>query len=290
MKLINETKNFVIGNIYGIEKLSKAFNKQTKFIVVSGSPRSGTTFLAETIMSRLKGMIIWEPLQDKVLSLKKLDIPKRPQLQDIVENKKLKTYLDNLSSGKDLNIFNTWIRNKKFRLKNNIKSYDYVLIKFTRGNGIIDYFKDKKYVVKVSIVRNPYSVIASQIEHHEFKEHPIYSEKFPDIKKIELVKSRIEQSLVRDLAITWCVDYKNAILSDSMNFKYEDLIDNIDILKKIRIGNQTLKFKPSISSTYNKQTSNYGSFKDKWKRTLTKNDAKIITQVLEYIEIEYKHE
>lgn len=287
MQSLNKIKNHILGKIYGLNNLKKSFNSQTKFIIVCGSPRSGTTFLAETIMSQLNGMIIWEPLQDRALSLMKLNIPKRPQLADIKENINLENYLNRLSFGDNLNIYNTWIRNKKFRIRNKSKSFEYVLFKFTRGNGIIDHFMDEKYLSKVSIVRNPFSVIASQIEHHEFKEHPIYSKNFPDIKKIESIKSNIKKSIVRDLAITWCVDYKNSMNSASLKLRYEELIKDINILKKLDLFYENLEFISTISSTYNKQTSNYGSFEDKWKKTIDKNDVKIINKVMNYMEIQY---
>lgn len=273
--------------------LNKLYNVQLesdyKLIVISGSPRSGTTFLAETIANALDSMIIWEPLQDKILLKNKLDISKRPILSDIKYNEDFKSYLNNIANAENLNYYNTWVRNSLFRNKLYKKKHKYLIIKFTRGNGIIDYYNDKvNFTANFVILRNPFSVVASQIEHHEFKEHPIYSLNTSYLQIIKKVENSIKPSIVRDLAITWAVDYYNAKNSKAKKIIYQQLINDLNPLQKyLRTLIPDIEDVLSIkSSTFNNKTANNGNFRDKWRKTLSTSDVLIIKKVIGLFELE----
>lgn len=263
---------------------------------MSGSPRSGTTFVAEALSEAFNNCpIIWEPLQDDIILNRNnriRNIVLRPTMEEFKTNKDLQSYLFEVISVNKLNYYNTWFRNSKFRKKLFSGNKKYAIVKFVRGNGLLNSFSAISPKVKVvfGIVRNPYSVISSQIRHHEFKGHPAYSPKSKYINSINLCIKSIEQSLVRDLAITWSVDYMNAISSKEKVFFYEDILKNPQIFIDFFNSSGVLFYKEpafnKISSTYIGDKINT-DFKQKYKEHLKESEIKTINEVLEIFNIQY---
>ena len=247
-------------------------NDNSSIYVVSGSPRSGTTYLAEILANNLpKSLIVWEPLQNKML--RKIDVNiLRPVLNDI--NGNLQNYLDSLTSLQSLSYYNTWTRNFNY-LKNLIRgNHQNVIIKFTRGNGILDFYYQYKQVKAILvIVRNPFSVVASQIEHHEFDGHPIISVSSKHALNFKRVGDKFAKDPATKLALSWANDYLNAKNNTkSILLIYDKLIKSPEELKK-HIPMLKLPLIVSKSSTTNKKTIDYGSYTSKWKKTLREKDV-----------------
>ena len=252
-KLIKQFINFFLFRT-GIIQV----NRNAKIICMSGSPRSGTTFIAESVSEALGNCpMIWEPLQDPDIpasELRKLSI--RPTWHEFSDSIFLQQYLKKIIVDKWLSFHNTWLNNKRY-FSNLIRgNKDYLLIKFVRANGLLDIFENvsDKVVLSFGVVRNPFSVISSQIRHHEFQGHPAFSKTSVYIKSITACLENIPPSQVRDLAITWSVDYLNAIHAKSPCLYYEEILAKpeilMDLLQKAGVKVSSRPDTDRLSSTY----------------------------------------
>lgn len=183
-----------------------------------------------------------------------------------------------------------YIRDCK-KLKAYFTGNSFALIKFTRGNGIIQRLSVQSPNVAYCfvIVRNPFSVISSQLKHHEFKGHPAYSEHVKFLDKINLAKSTIPQNLSRDLAISWCCDYLNALNTVKKVYYYEDLVSDFKpLLNDIQDQGLSVNFNINTSDKSSTFIDPSGStdFTQKYKRNLTSEQIETISKVLEVFRIE----
>lgn len=268
--------------------------KDVQLICMSGSPRSGTTFVAEVLSEAMNNCpIIWEPLQDDIIWNNKLkNLILRPTKEEYDKNIELQNYLHEVLDANRLNYYNSWFRNPLFRKKLLHGNKEYAIVKFVRGNGLLDVFEKISPKVKVvfGMVRNPYSVISSQLRHHEFKGHPAYSQDSKYINEIKYCIQHIEQTLVRDLAITWCVDYLNAVSSSTKIFYFEEIRRDpqsfVNFFKESGIIFYKDPVFTKISSTYVGDKINT-NFEQKYKEHLNQSDIYTISEVVKVFNIQY---
>jgi len=207
--------------------------------LISGSPRSGTTWLAELIAEAEKNRLIWEPLQEGNSDKHSYNFSKRPLYNPIKKdeiNDFQITFFDKLLSGENLNIHNLRLRAYSLNIFNTLGNRR-LIIKFVRGNGVVGYLHEHFNIPKpVVIIRHPCAVIASQLRMGRWDDHPHIDENL--IKLYPHIKSVIENasSLEERLAVTWAGDVLAAKLWEN-NIQivyYEDLVLNGNVvLEKI---------------------------------------------------------
>lgn len=237
--------------------------KFKRIILVTGSPRSGTTMLAEYLMEKYSANVVWEPLQDTIFRGYNWYFSRRPTAEDYRIHDDLKLYLLNLVTFSSTCFETLWLKNRKYFVMNSRRS-ETLVIKFTRGNGIVESLaKDLKVlgyeVITYGIYRQVQSVVASQIEHHEFTGHPICK---------DIILPLGELGIHQRLTATW--------IYDTNNIKNADIDQLIEYSSFIR-NTKGLKY----SSTFNKSTEQNGSFDSKYLKTLSPKQLAEIDLLIE---------
>jgi len=145
-------------------------------IIISGIYRGGTTWLAE-ILNRITGYpVIWEPLHRKIspeiIKLRldwKISVPENDPAADI------KAYLDQVLAGKILSRPLIKLTDLKA-----ISASDHLIFKFCRLNMLLPWFmKNYPRARVIYLVRNPYAVVASQLEHPAWSKDFNFDFSFP---------------------------------------------------------------------------------------------------------------
>jgi hypothetical protein len=218
---------------------NKNLNKINRPWVISGSPRSGTTWLAEIISASVQNpRMIWEPFHCKNPELKNYNFSHRPYIKESDKKDTNIEFFQKLLKGDMLNLTTLKINaTPKFFYKKGVGSLHNVLysifgngqliIKFVRGNGTLEFLYDTFNIPKpVVIIRHPCAVIASQ-QRSGWDDYPHIDEKlleqYPHIKE---VLARTNNSQIKKKAITWACDTLYAKLcSEKINIiYYEDLV------------------------------------------------------------------
>jgi hypothetical protein len=199
-------------------------------LLISGSPRSGTTWLAEIIAASESSRLIWEPLQEGNPTMATYPFKsKRPFLSKIQsEYNELDPFFKKLLNGRNLNSHTLRL---KVNPDNLYKAFtnSRLVIKFVRGNGVVSYLQSRFNLPKpVVILRHPCAVVASQLRMGTWDDHPHLD---PDLvneyPNFNLLLKETE-SLEERLALTWAGDILSA-LHNSNNLQiifYEDLVLN----------------------------------------------------------------
>ncbi|TVO63031.1 hypothetical protein FPL11_10030 [Spiribacter aquaticus] len=191
--------------------LARTVNPQRNdnIFVVSGSPRAGTTWLAETLARTLNThRVYWEPLQDGNIALPgALKTSKRPFIEhDNQLSFAEKKFFEDLLYGKQAN--SHLLRLKKYpRNAFTVLSSGPLLIKFVRGNGVLSYLHQQFEIPKpVVIIRHPCAVVASQLRMGRWGDHPHVHpkvlERYPGIRSVVSTGKPLHQRL----AMTWAGD------------------------------------------------------------------------------------
>lgn len=183
--------------------------RKDNIFVVSGSPRAGTTWLAETLARTLNTRrVYWEPLQDGNIALPDiLKSSKRPFIeQDDEISFAEKKFFDELLQGKQANSHLLRLRKKPINAFTVLQSGP-LLIKFVRGNGVLSYLHQQFDIPKpVVIIRHPCAVVASQLRMGRWDDHPHVDpnvfKRYPGIKPVVSKEKPLHQRL----AMTWAGD------------------------------------------------------------------------------------
>ena len=182
--------------------------KFNKHIIITGSARSGTSWLSETISQTFRYRLLFEPDHD-------LHVPEAHVLTDTFitsANTNLNRFLNKIFRN---TIDNNWIaqnsnRNYKMHLWPLLpKKY---IIKLIRSNLAIKYINQYFKIPVIHIIRDPYKVIASQ---HRVKFPWLYDlSKFqsqPEL--VNFIKLNTDFDItsgsfntIETLAIRWCVE------------------------------------------------------------------------------------
>lgn len=199
-------------------------------IVISGSPRSGTTWIAETLAAIYKTKrVIWEPLQGGNRASHKLNLSKRPY---IAHNASPNVYhfFNSLLTGQQMNGY-------LLRLQKNPKniysllSNSQLIIKFIQGNGLLGYLHRTFNIPKpLVIIRHPCAVVSSQMKMWPSENHPYIDPAlihiYPEIKKV--INNLRKVSTPERFAMTWAGDVlaaKNSLNQVNLVY-YEDIVMN----------------------------------------------------------------
>lgn len=215
-----------------------------KHIIIVGTARSGTSWLAETIAQQHRYRILFEPehetqtkyghlLCDKWITSKQEAIPAHNYLKRVFCN----------------TVNSDWIaQNSNRTFKRHLwpfipKKY---VIKFVRANLLGMYIKTEFNIPVIHIIRNPYDVISSQ-QKVKFPwlydlSHFAKQEKLVGLIKVTYnidIRKTEDLSEIELLAMRWCIenmipldcieDYQNTIEV----IKYEDLISDIHVFYKL---------------------------------------------------------
>jgi hypothetical protein len=270
---------------------------------IFSEPRGGSTWLAEMIGSLVNRPILWEPLNEKEVKVfNELALPERLVLApDQSASSKILIAVQKAFKGKVLNKWTTEVSSLQSLLSNK-----QAVVKICKGNGILPWIlKHFKFNYEpIYLVRSPYAVISSQLEHvgwekgYETIKFPkeitntIYDRYQPFLKSL---KNKEEV-----LTAYWCISNK-AMLSGSFDesiikIYYEDLartprLELDKIFNRWGIGyklnkNSELFNKASYSASKD-LTSNTEKQLNKWKSKLSQKEIKNITRVLRAFEISF---
>ncbi len=238
--------------------------KYNKHIIITGSARSGTSWLCELMARQHRYRLLFEPehefqtkkghlLCDKLITTKN-------------ETQEIKKYLTKVFLNR---IDSDWIAqhsNRKFKrhlLPFIPKKY---IIKFVRANLSAHYMNEKFRIPVIYILRNPYDVIASQmrvkfpwlfnLNHFQEQEELVVLIK----EKIGFDITKNSYSDIEKLAIRWCIEnvvplqLKGDFINKANVVKYEDLKGNFDVFKQLTTA-FNVDLHPKIESYFLKPSS-----------------------------------
>ncbi|MGM0498051.1 MAG: sulfotransferase [Bacteroidota bacterium] len=199
-------------------------------LIISGSPRSGTTWVAETIAEIYRSRrILWEPLQESNIDKKGFGFSKRPYIDESSAQTKIDDFFSSLLQAKQANPH--LLRLRKYPLKQlfSLLQNQNLIIKFVRGNGVVGYLRRRFSIpVPLIIVRHPCAVIASQLNMGRWEDHPYIDNEF--LRKKPTIQEHINYHapLAQRLAMTWACDVL-AAKENKENLHivyYEDIVTN----------------------------------------------------------------
>ena len=201
--------------------------RNNKPILISGSPRGGTTWIAETIAKvYLSERILWEPLQEGNIDKDGLRFSKRPYIDEQTATPEVDAFFQKLLQSKQANAHLLRLRKYPKNVLSLLRNQR-LLIKFVRGNGVVRYLR-RRFAIPTPLVilRHPCAVVASQLRMGQWEDHPHIDP--------ELIKRKPELTDIIDhkaplaerLAMTWVGDVlaakENA--TDVHIVYYEDLV------------------------------------------------------------------
>lgn len=303
-KYANHKSQQIINSFYKTNLLNPSNN-----IIITGSPRSGTTWLAEIIEKNNDGIMLFEPLSlSGVPAFKKLGFDWRQHIPEDIEWNEAIDIFRKIYNGKYLT---PWMLSHSD--KNKLTSADFFILKFVRANLLLPWLIKHLTPQKkpIYIVRNPLSVLASQLEldwKHAPKNFKIpkgnFLEKFyePYINIIQNVNTTEGHLISR-----WCIENQYLLNHQKNNIDwifttYENLVKKSEeefnsIFKRLELEiNPNINLylnKLSKSSYLNKsEGSDHKEKLSEWKKKLSKkqidNSYKLISDFgMEKIFIEY---
>lgn len=300
---------FIIDKIF----IRKKFNISDT-IIVTGSPRTGTTWLMEILCSIPEYTTLFEPLHKEWFPKSiKAGFNPRTYMSSSENNQKMEEYLHNVFTGKitsslphyklDINTITQRIRAEK------------LIVKFVRANRLLPWISTKFNLKSmILITRHPCATIASQLETG-IRGYLLPKNLYPT-KKIIInevtnmgITEDIENKLINInhreelLAVMWALDhYPISIFPEPhpwIKVKYENLLTNGEIeitnllkflgeekhiekaVKKLKIPSTTTqKHEKNEAIDINYQLS-------KWKQKLSKDEIKNIYKVLSWFNFNF---
>ena len=113
----------IVGNIKS--KLRQYDPKET--ILISGTPRSGTTWIAEVLRTCLGYNLLWGPLQIDPALLRKLKLSERPFIKNNRISKDQHGFFDSIMQCKFLNYNTLRLKEKKFDINTIVKNNPWII-------------------------------------------------------------------------------------------------------------------------------------------------------------------
>lgn len=166
--MIKQLKHTISGAIanYKSKQLIEQFYLKNKLnsnnnIIITGSPRSGTTWLAEVFLKIQGGFMLFEPLSlTGVERVKDMEFDWRQHIPEDEIWTEATTYFEDLHKGKYLT---PWMLSHSE--KQTLLNTEFFILKFVRANLLLPWFIKSIQPQKkpVFIVRNPLSVVSSQM-------------------------------------------------------------------------------------------------------------------------------
>ena len=240
-------------------------SKFNKHIIIVGSARSGTSWLAETIAKQYRYRSLFEPEHE-------FNTPNGHLLCDrwVTQKEGFKkgyTYLKKVFANR---VDNDWIaQNSNRKWKRHLwpfipKKY---VIKFVRCNLAAPYMQEEFGIPVVHIVRNPYDVLHSQ-QRVKFPWLYDLSRFANDVALVELLREEFQFQFKEEskyaplekLAIRWCIENVVPITlqkAESKNYRlirHEDLRNNIGVFLQL-CSDFNLEPLANVATEYTKPSS-----------------------------------
>lgn len=271
-------------------------------LVITGSPRGGTTWLLELLETIPTTRRMWEPFSEFPLD----EITRRPYLSLKQNNQEFEDFLSDIFNGKK--VIHPGISNlpyNKLKYLKDLLTAQNTLIKFTRAQRLLPYLSQKYNFKKILIMRHPLATIASQLYHPAFSEennvHPVLSNYDFGITNLDNYIDGIHL-FEKQLAVTWCYDYLVPLMQwkscdNTLLITYENLVKNpIAELSRIEVF-LDLKFPEKIYKKINipsQTTVNDSNVKKDnrdplttWQKRLSEKQIENILEVLDVFEVDF---
>ena len=265
-------------------------------IIIVGTARSGTSWLAETIAHQHRYRMLFEPEQETRTKRGYLLCDQWIETKE--EAPEADTYLNKVFANRvDCN----WIaQNSNRTLKRHLWSFipKKYIIKFVRANLLAKYMNEVFKIPVVHIIRNPYDVLLSQ-QRVKFPWLLDLSHFVKQDKLVALIKNNFmfdinnytKLSDLEILTLRWCIE--NVIplevlepyQYDSLVIKHEDLVSDIQLFYKLckrfhldPVKNlEQIYIRPSSKTHYNSTIITKRQAKEKWSLT----ELKLINGILD---------
>jgi len=202
-------------------------HRNDEALLISGSPRGGTTWIAESIGAALgNSRILWEPLQEGNISKLNLGFSKRPYLDKNTVTIKQEKFFHSLVNARQANSHLLRIREYPFNFIQ-LLANSRLIIKFVRGNGVVGFLAERFSLPKpLIIIRHPCAVVSSQMNMGSWEDHPHIDENL--LSKYPSLPDVVDQEapLGERLAMTWAADVL-AAKANSLQVNivyYEDVV------------------------------------------------------------------
>ena len=263
----------------------KGYNNKNTFLI-SSSPRSGSTWLGEIMMSIPRSCIVFEPLHLRfVPEAKKAGFNWHTYKEEDEEWPEGKTFLVSAFNGKIINSWTYRENNMKMALfsKN-------IIVKCVRANRLLPWISNNfKINPPILLMRHPCAVVASQLKSEVWQRGgkpslPGYLNDYPVFKD---VVSRLD-SIEEYLAAIWAMDQLPALMHPTpypwIIITYEELVfdpkTTFDVLFKrlnlnIDIEKALARIKKPSTVVYKTGISG----RDGWKKQLSTEQVEKILSV-----------
>jgi len=272
-------------------------------IVLTGAPRSGTTWLGELLNTIPHSVIIFEPLHIRRVSEAKLaGFDWMTYLDPGQKNPLAYDYMDKVLRGQ---VITKWTAReiKKLSIQECLKA-DTLIIKFVRANMILDWMVNSFPIRRpILMLRHPCAVVASQIRR-EWKDRVSLENLMasPIFKLYPYLLSKVNglETVEEYLAVKWCLDYFHPLLNTG-NYElviYEKLVsDGTEQIKRIfkKLGYaipeksfSQLKI-PSMTS-YDGNPWNEDDPLSRWKKYLSREQIMQIMEVVKRFGMDFYSE
>lgn len=289
-------------------------------ILISGAPRTGTTWLMEILCSIPEYRSIFEPLHPTWYpEVKNIGLTSGIYLNKHTSNHLLRNYLQKVFLGKinTLNAHYPLNLNTILQRKNSTK----ILVKFVRANRFLPWIS-KNFEVRrmIFLKRHPCAVICSQFEtgitgyndstgHSYIPSNKIIMNEINNInifdESIAKYVSDVSDSIGK-LSIIWAIDhyvpFSNNKSPPWITIKYENLVLNgkreiynlFNDLSELKHADRAIKNlkKPSLMTFGNKKQENIDLKRqlNKWKYKLSKKQINRIQETLSWFNIYFDDE
>ncbi len=263
----------------------------SKVLIITGSPRSGTTWLGELISNIPKSIMLFEPLNlNRNPRAKEFEFEWRTYINSNSDNPKAKEFFEDLFNCR---FVNSWITSEVPISR--LFDIQYFIFKFVRANMLIDWLNNNFKINKpVFIIRHPCAVVSSQLRLKQFSkvENALMSENYYKdypVNKEKLKKYKYTEEIY---AARWCQENYVPLINNSSSLliiTYENLLNNPEEeIKKIftawniEIPSQVYKMLSSSSSTTYRDVDHKNKLKilTNWQEKLNKDQQKKILNVV----------
>lgn len=284
--------------------------KSPENIIITGSPRSGTTWLLEILETIGNTRRIWEPFTASRFATNdykeiNFGLGLRPYCAKDADNYKLKEYFTQLFAGTYHKLPMIGSHNKSwFEILKNCAFPQITIAKFCRAQRLVPWLNKNFSNKIILIMRHPLAVVASSLDHPAFQgeevanTHPVISDelskKFP--KLCEYTRSL--DTLAEKLTATWCFDYKIALQEKNKKLHliaYENFVASPEIELRslseflqveLPLATYDLVKKPSSTVVQAKKDSTEEQL-SKWKNKLSSEVISRVLSVLERFDLDF---
>lgn len=266
-------------------------NNLSRVLIITGSPRSGTTWLGELISNIPKSIMLFEPLNiNRNPRAKEFEFEWRTYINSNSDNPKAKEFFEDLFNCR---FVNSWITSEVPISR--LFDIQHFIFKFVRANMLIDWLNNNFNINKpVFVIRHPCAVVSSQLSLKQFtrvKSALMSKNYYKDfqVNKDKLKKYKDSEEI---LAARWCQENYVPLINNSSSvliITYENLLINPDEeIKKIfsawniEIPTQIYNMITTSSSTTYRDVDHKDKLKilANWQEVLSKNQKNKILNIV----------